>query len=69
MEVYKRFGDLGQLATHHGIVNSNSGNSFTTFHGFNNVNPGFSATPSLANPYLQKSSSTSNPPSNLTIPR
>jgi hypothetical protein len=69
MEVYKRFGDLGQLATHHGIVNSNSGNSFTTFHGFNNVNPGFSGPPSLANPYVQKSSILSNPSSNLTIPQ
>ena len=70
MEFYKGFGNSGQLATHHGIVNSNSsgGTSFTTYHhGVNNVNPGFAATQSLSNPYLQKCSSTTNPTSNLTM--
>ena len=67
MEVYKGFGNLGQLATHHGIVNSITGNSFTTLHGVNNANPGFAAPHSLVNPYLQKSSSTTHPNSNMRM--
>jgi len=67
MEVYKGFGNLGQLVTHHGIVNSNTGNSFTTLHGVNNSNPGFPAPHSLVNPYLQKPLSSTHPPSNLTM--
>ena len=67
MEVYKGFGDLGQLATHHRIVNSNTGNSFTTYHASNNINPGFPATHTVVNPFLHKSSSSTNPPSNLTM--
>ena len=69
MEVYKGFGNLGQLATHHGIVNSNTRNSFTTLHGVNLANPGFAAAHSIVNPYLHKSSSTTHPPSNLTMPQ